>query len=939
MRIFTLLFAFGLFTSSWVEAQNQPVLPLDFESAGITYTFTDFDGGALTKISNPQSSGINTSATVAKMIKSAGQPWGGSFITLASPIDFSTNKTFKVKVFMPRVGAKLLLKVENLSNGAISYEKEATGTQANAWEELTFDYTAINTANQYQKVVLIFDLGTMGDGTANFTYLLDDVSLVAGGGNSLTQMNLPVTFDANTVDYGLVGFGGAEASSIVTDPTNANNKVAKVIKSATAELWAGTTITTANNTGFSSKIPFTATNKKMSVRVWSPHAGIKVRLKVEDFMDATKSVETEATSNMANDWETLTFDFAVQASGTAAINLAYNYNKASIFFNFGVTGAVAGERIYYFDDVNFVEAIVPSTPTTEPTVPSRAAANVISLFSNAYTNVPVNTWRTDWSAATLTETQVIGTAVKKYTNLNYVGIETTGANMINASSMLYFHVDAWTPNITAFRIKLVDFGADGAFGGTDDKEHELSFTPTIGSWNSYEIPLSNFVNLTTKGHIAQLIFSGDPSGTGTVYIANVYFHNVSAVVIPTEPTTASPLPTRPASNVISLFSNAYTNVPVNTWRTDWSAATLTDLQVAGNDVKKYSALDYVGIETTGANTINASNMTYFHFDYWTPNMTTLRIKLVDFGADGAFAGGDDKEHELSYTPILSQWNSLDIAISLFTGLTTRSHIAQIIISGLPTSSSTVYIDNVFFYNTNVFTAQTITFPVIADKTMGDAAFNLTATASSGLAVAYSTVSDKVTITGSSVTIVKAGRLTIKANQAGNGSFSAAPEVTQSFCIKPAAPTVTPSGLNTETVTLTSSSATGNQWYLNGNLIANATSNTFNPTTAGIYKVQVKADDCLSAFSSEVPLVITGDLNIKEPVCAYPSPADTYIEISGIKGDITATRMADVAGRSNALVLERSGEALRANVSHLPTGVYIIYIQEGNQLHKLKVLKK
>jgi hypothetical protein len=67
--------------------------------------------------------------------------------------------------------------VENLTNGGISYEKEVTTTTANAWEELTFDYSGINTANSYQKVVLIFDNGTLGDGSANFTYYFDDIRL------------------------------------------------------------------------------------------------------------------------------------------------------------------------------------------------------------------------------------------------------------------------------------------------------------------------------------------------------------------------------------------------------------------------------------------------------------------------------------------------------------------------------------------------------------------------------------------------------------------------------------------------------------------------------------------------------------------------------------------------------------------------------------------
>ncbi|MFT7163885.1 MAG: gliding motility-associated-like protein, partial [Flavobacterium sp.] len=40
-------------------------------------------------------------------------------------------------------------------------------------------------------------------------------------------------------------------------------------------------------------------------------------------------------------------------------NLAFVYDKASIFFNFGTTGATAGEKTYYFDDVAFGAAVVP----------------------------------------------------------------------------------------------------------------------------------------------------------------------------------------------------------------------------------------------------------------------------------------------------------------------------------------------------------------------------------------------------------------------------------------------------------------------------------------------------------------------------------------------------------------------------------------------------
>ncbi|MEY3114730.1 MAG: hypothetical protein RL423_925, partial [Bacteroidota bacterium] len=152
-------------------------LPLTFESSTLNYAFTNFDGGAVTIVNNPVSGTGNTSAKVGKMVKGAGQPWGGSYITLDSRIDFSTKKTFKVKVYSPRVGAKLLLKVENLTDGNVSFDKEVATTVANAWEELTFDYSAISTTNSYQKIVLIFDLGTVGDGSANFTYYFDDIKL------------------------------------------------------------------------------------------------------------------------------------------------------------------------------------------------------------------------------------------------------------------------------------------------------------------------------------------------------------------------------------------------------------------------------------------------------------------------------------------------------------------------------------------------------------------------------------------------------------------------------------------------------------------------------------------------------------------------------------------------------------------------------------------
>jgi len=98
--------------------------------------------------------------------------------------------------------------------------------------------------------------------------------------------------------------------------------------------------------------------------------------------------------------------------------------------------------------------------------------------------------------------------------------------------MTHFHMDFCTPDPTTapavFKVMMVDFGADGAFGGGDDVEHELTLneasTPPLatGSWVSFDIPLSDFAGLTTRGHLAQMIISGDPN---TVFLDNIYLHN------------------------------------------------------------------------------------------------------------------------------------------------------------------------------------------------------------------------------------------------------------------------------------------------------------------------------------------------------------------------------------------------------------------------------
>ena len=188
---------------------------------------------------------------------------------------------------------------------------------------------------------------------------------------------------------------------------------------------------------------------------------------------------------------------------------------------------------------------------------------------------------------------------------------------------------------------------------------------------------------------------GTVAATGTVTVQTV-----------NPPTVAAPTPTYLAADVISLFSNAYTNGGVNTWSADWDAADVTDRTIAGNAVKRYTNLTFAGIEFVGANKVNASTMTHFRIDLWTPDAITgtaaVAIKLVDWGADGNYGGGDDVEHELTFngtsTPALTSgtWVTIDVPLTQFTNMTTKSNIAQMIISGID-ALNTLYVDNVLFH--------------------------------------------------------------------------------------------------------------------------------------------------------------------------------------------------------------------------------------------------
>ena len=253
---------------------------------------------------------------------------------------------------------------------------------------------------------------------------------------------------------------------------------------------------------------------------------------------------------------------------------------------------------------------------------------------------------------------------------------------------VYFWTAASLPTLTGFSIPAKVIG-DAPFAITN---------PSSNSAGAYSYSSSNTDVATVLGNMVTINGVGTSTITVTQAAAGSYGSGSAAsnlVVTYNPPTVAAPTPSTPAADVISLLSNSYSNRIIDTWSASWDVADVADVTIAGNNTKLYTNLNYSGIEFTGANLIDASNMLYYHVDVWTPNSSPIKVKLVDFGANGIYDGGDDAssiEYVLSPSQTPGVWNSYNIPLSAFSGLTTKAHLAQMLFIG---SATTVYVDNVY----------------------------------------------------------------------------------------------------------------------------------------------------------------------------------------------------------------------------------------------------
>lgn len=148
-------------------------MPIDFE-ADIDYVFENFGNATTDVMDNPDISGENVSSKVGHLNKASGsEVWAGSFIDLTGNLDVSAGNTINMKTWSPKAGIEVLLKVENKSDPNIFLEIPATNTVADAWETLSFDFSALDATQDYGRVVIFFDFGNAGDDS---DFYFDDIT-------------------------------------------------------------------------------------------------------------------------------------------------------------------------------------------------------------------------------------------------------------------------------------------------------------------------------------------------------------------------------------------------------------------------------------------------------------------------------------------------------------------------------------------------------------------------------------------------------------------------------------------------------------------------------------------------------------------------------------------------------------------------------------------
>jgi len=451
--------------------------------------------------------------------------------------------------------------------------------EANTWVSVDIPLTAFTGVDLTQVIQFKVDANPNSGVTVLFDNLYFHSGTSGSGGDTDTEGDSEsdtgsINFDDSLTTYVFADIGPdanpGSNSAIVQDPDDATNSVVMSTRVGNTTTYNGLWFTESEDGGSIDTYEFESGDTVVSMRVRSPAAGKTVLLKFEVDDNAAISTVATAQTTVANQWETLSFDFA------ADVDFDVSYGKVVVIYDF--EGSVdQADQIFYFDDLTYVSSTDSDTGSTDsdtgstdsdtgssataPT-PTVDAASVLSIFSDAYTDLEGTNFNPDWGQ---TGTVATDGGVLTYSNLNYQGTEFSGAQDVSGYESV--HVDFYSADAQTLKFFLVGAG-----------ETAYDLPVAANTWVSVDIPLTAFTGVDLT-QVIQFKVDANPNSGVTVLFDNLYFH--SADVTETGTDTGSDTGTVAAGELIT--NGTFETGDLSGWTVDaTSAGTLAVVNTVNN---------------------------------------------------------------------------------------------------------------------------------------------------------------------------------------------------------------------------------------------------------------------------------------------------------------------------------------------------------------------
>lgn len=291
------------------------------------------------------------------------------------------------------------------------------------------------------------------------------------------------------------------------DATGANTSatVAKFTALQTGNPWAGCESMHGSDIG---TFTLDATNSVVKIMVWKPvisDVGLKFAKP-----DGAALVEIKVANTVTNQWEELTFDFTSRIGDPNTVG----QDQIIVFPDFDLNGRTQ-ENVCYFDNITFHPAGGGgSTPTVAAPTPTHPESDVISIFSDAYTDVAGTDFNPNWGQGTAaSQVSIAGNNTLQYAGLDYQGTQLGSNQNLSGAGMEFLHIDFWTTNSTLLNVSIISPGP---------LETPYALTVPTSGWSSVDIPLSAFSPPVNLADVFQLKFDGN----GDIFLDNIYFSKV-----------------------------------------------------------------------------------------------------------------------------------------------------------------------------------------------------------------------------------------------------------------------------------------------------------------------------------------------------------------------------------------------------------------------------